>query len=236
MIAANPNISRIGSLVGEPARANMLALLMDGRAFTAGELTYAAGISPQTASGHLKKLVNAGLLSVWQSGRERYFRLASGEVGQMLETIMAVAALDPNNIARTNRDQTLRTARICYDHLAGRLGVALADKLSRRKFIHLSEGGEVTESGKDFLEEFGIDIAAVKHRRRAFCRACLDWTERRSHLAGAIGAALASRCFQLGWVKRLEDTRALLISSAGIDGFVEIFGLSREALVAAWPN
>ena len=236
VIAANPDISRIGTLVGEPARANMLALLLDGRAFTAGELTYAAGISPQTASGHLAKLVNAGLLSVWRSGRERYFRLASAEVAQMLETIMTVAALDPTNIARVNRDQTLRTARICYDHLAGRLGVALADELSRRDYIHLTEGGEVTESGKEFLKEFGIDTEEAKHRRRAFCRACLDWTERRPHVAGAVGAALASRCFQLGWVKRLEDTRALLISSVGIDGFAETFGLSREVLVTGAPN
>src|SRR5229473_2739659 len=124
-------------------------------------------------------------------------------------------------------DAALRNARTCYDHFAGRLGVGLADALVERGHVVLAdEGGEVTESGVDFLAEFGLDLAAAQQRRRAFCRPCLDWTERRPHLAGAVGAALAARCFDLRWFERMRDSRALVVTPAGGRGLAEVFGLS----------
>jgi hypothetical protein len=201
---------------------------MDGRALTAGELAYAAGVSPQTTSGHLAKLTEGRLLSLERQGRHRYYRLASPLVGRMIEGIMAVAVTGPpRHRPPAKFDAALRTARTCYDHFAGRLGVGLADALAERGHVVLADGGgEVTESGAAFLAEFGLDLAAAHERRRAFCRPCLDWTERRPHLAGAVGAALARRCFDLRWVERLRDSRALVITVAGRQGLAELFGLS----------
>jgi DNA-binding transcriptional ArsR family regulator len=224
---ADPRLAEVAALVGDPARANILSALIDGLARTAGELAYCAGVSPQTASGHLAKLTEASLLAVQKQGRHRYYRLASPRVAQMLEGIMSVAgdtALRQRSLSRI--DMALRTARTCYDHLAGRLGVGLADALSARGHVVLAEdGGEVTETGAAFLARFGVDLDAARQRRRIYCRPCVDWTERRPHLAGAVGAALASRCFDLGWVKRQRDTRALAITPAGRDGLVDAFGL-----------
>ena len=221
-------ISEIAALVGDPARAHMLSALMDGRALTAGELAYAAGVSPQTTSGHLAKLTEARLLVPRKQGRHRYYRLATPAVGRMIEGIMAVAADGPPRHSPPGKfDGALRDARTCYDHFAGRLGVGLADALVERGHVVLAdEGGEVTAPGVDFLSAFGLDLAATQQRRRAFCRPCLDWTERRPHLAGAVGAALAQRCFDLRWFERMRDSRALVITPAGRRGLVEVFGLS----------
>jgi DNA-binding transcriptional ArsR family regulator len=224
-----PHIAEIAALAGDPARANMLSALMDGGSHSAGELAYAAHVSPQTASAHLTKLVAAGLLAGQRQGRNRYFRLASPEVARMLEQIMAVA------VGRTSRyrpawmrDDRLRSARTCYDHLAGRLGVALADSLVRKGHVCFDEdGGEVTATGTRFLEEFGLDLAATGRRR--FCRPCLDWSERRPHLGGAIGAILAQRCFTLGWIVRIRDSRAVAVTSCGHDGFRMVFGIDSSA-------
>ena len=221
-------IAEIAALVGDPARANMLSALMDGRSLTAGELAYAAGVSPQTTSGHLTKLTEARLLVPQKQGRHRYYRLATPAVGRMIEGIMAVAADGPPRRSPPGKfDAALRNARTCYDHFAGRLGVGLADALVERGHVVLAdEGGEVTAEGVDFLSTFGLDLAAAQQRRRAFCRPCLDWTERRPHLAGAIGAALAARCFDLRWFERMRDSRALVITPGGRSGLAEVFGLS----------
>jgi DNA-binding transcriptional ArsR family regulator len=220
-------LAEVAALVGDPARAHMLGALMDGRALTAGELASAASVSPQTASGHLAKLTEGRLLAVARQGRHRYFRLANPEVAQMLEGIMAVAANGPPRYRPASRvDAAMRTARTCYDHLAGRLGVGLADALAERGHVVLGEdGGEVTESGALFLAGLGLNLETGRRSRRPFCRACLDWTERRPHLAGVVGAALARRCFELGWIERRRDSRALAITRAGERGFAASFGL-----------
>ena len=224
----DPNgIAATAALLGDPARANMLAALMDGRALTAKELAYAAHVTPQTASGHLGKLADGGLLAAEKQGRHRYYRLASPLVGQMLEGVMAVAGPAPSHATTWRGGEALRTARTCYDHLAGRLGVALADALTTRGHVALgADGGEVTERGTRFLDEFG---ASPPPGRRVFCRPCLDWSERRPHLAGRVGAALACRCFELGWIARQRDTRAVAITAAGREGFRERFGIALNA-------
>lgn len=218
----------VAALVGDPARATMLASLMDGRALTATELSLDAGVSPQTASGHLAKLVDAHLLTVLKQGRHRYHRLASPLVGRMLEGIMAVAAIEapPRHRPRSARDDAMCFARTCYDHLAGRLGVALADALVERGVVQLDDdGGQVTQEGRGFLDDFGIGDAA-RGRRGAFCRPCLDWSERRWHLGGRLGVDLARRCFDLGWVERRRDSRAVDLTVKGRRGFEERFGVA----------
>jgi DNA-binding transcriptional ArsR family regulator len=233
MLAA-PSISEVAAIVGNPARANVLMALLDGRALTAGELAYAAGVSPQTTSEHLAKMTEARLLVLTKQGRHCYYRLASPLVGRMLEGIMAVAAEGPpRHRPRSRADDALQMARTCYDHLAGRLGVALTDVLSARDHVVLNEdGGMVTSTGEDFFSRFGIGLHEINHGRRAFCRPCLDWSERRLHLAGAVGAALAARCFDLGWIARVRDSRALQIKPAGMRGFAEVFGIDLRTLGA----
>lgn len=222
-----PDLAEVAALVGDPARANILSALLDGRALTAGELAYFARVSPQTTSGHLAKLTDGKLLSVLQQGRFRYYRLATPLVGQMLEGIMAVASSGMKRDRPASRiDAGLRTARTCYDHFAGRLGVALADSLCGRGHLLLSdEGGALTGQGASFLFDFGVDLGEAQRRRRTFCRPCLDWTERRLHVGGAVGAALAARCFELGWFTRLRDSRALTMTPAGRRGLDEVFGI-----------
>jgi DNA-binding transcriptional ArsR family regulator len=221
-------IAATASLLGDPARANILAALMDGRALTAKELAFAAHVSPQTTSGHLGKLTDAGLLTPQKQGRHRYYRLASPLVGQMLEGIMALSAAtcveSPERRSTWRGGEALRTARTCYDHLAGRLGVGIADALCDRDLVALSaDGGEVTEAGRRFLQEFG---AEPEQGKRVFCRPCLDWSERRPHIAGRLGASIMTRCFALGWLQRQRDTRAVAITEAGREGFADKFGMS----------
>lgn len=222
-----PGLAEVAALLGDPARANILAALLDGRALTASELAYAAGVTPQTTSGHLAKLAGARLVAVEKQGRHRYYRLASPLVGRMLEAVAVVAADGPPRHRPSSKlDEALRTARTCYDHLAGRLGVALADALVAQRCVVLGEdGGQVTTKGTRVLGGFGVDVASVERRRRAFCRPCLDWTERRPHLAGAVGAAIATRSFELGWIERLRDSRAVAITTAGREGFARAFGV-----------
>ncbi len=223
-----PQIAEIAALVGDPARANILVALLGGRALTATELACAAGVSPQTTSSHLSKLSAARLINLMKQGRHRYYRLAGPHVGQMLEGIMQVAIDGPPRYQpHSKTDDQMRRARTCYDHIAGALGVDLADSMMAHDFVVLGdEAGEVTPAGMEFFTRLGVDLAAARAKRRVFCRPCLDWTERRPHIGGAVGAALAKRCFELKWLEQVRDSRALAITSAGRRGLVEAFGLS----------
>jgi DNA-binding transcriptional ArsR family regulator len=218
------DMAAVAALVGDPARANILCTLLDGRGYAAGELAYAAHVSPQTASGHLAKLAEAKLITSTPAGRHRYFRLAGPHVAAMLESIMAVVATAPPRCKPPRVPDDMRTARMCYDHLAGRLGVALADTLQARGFVAFSsDGGIVTNAGDMFFAELGIDIAAARNGRRAFCRPCIDWSERRPHLAGAVGAALAKHLFALDWIARVRDKRVVTITAKGRLGLARTF-------------
>jgi DNA-binding transcriptional ArsR family regulator len=219
-----PQIAEVGALVGDPARANILCALLGGRALTATELAFAAGVSPQTTSGHLGKLLAARLLVLIRQGRHSYYRLTGPHVGQMLESALTGP---PRFQPKAKLDESLRRARTCYDHIAGVLGVGLTERLTEREFVILGdEAGEVTPAGADFLSKLGVDLSGARAKRRVFCRPCVDWTERRPHIGGAVGAALASRCFELKWIERARDCRALTTTSAGRREMMEIFALS----------
>jgi DNA-binding transcriptional ArsR family regulator len=212
-----PNITTIAALIGDHARAEVLTALMSGMALTATELAEVAGVTKQTISGHLAKLVDARLLAVEAQGRHRYFRLAGHDVAQLLESLMNVAFRTGAVRVRTSpREPALRKARVCYDHLAGELGVAVYDFLVERGALALAGDGIVlTDIGQGVMRKLGIDTAAVAASRRAFCRTCLDWSERRHHLAGGLGAALLARFEQLGWARRVKDSRVVAFSPDG---------------------
>ena len=224
-------LAEVAALIGDVARANILSALMDGLALTAGELAWHAGVSAQTTSGHLAKLAEGRLVTLERQGRHRYYRLASPEVAHAVEALMTVAISGPKRHRPTGpRDEALRAARTCYDHLAGRLGVAIADALAARGLVILDDGtGMITPNGRRFLCDFGIDLRADDHHTgggRPLCRTCLDWSERRPHLGGRLGAALCSRCFDLGWTARGRDSRAVTLTRAGRDGFAQTFGIA----------
>jgi len=230
-MSSNAAFAEIAALAGDPARAVMLNALMDGRALTASELAYMAGVTPQTASGHLARLTTAGLLVIEKQGRHRYHRLATPTIAHMIEGIMQVAAdLNPprRKVVIGPRDAAMRTARSCYDHMAGRM----ADALVEGDYVELDgEAGLVTEKGSALLRRLGIDVDGVtqppgKRSRRMLCRPCLDWSERRPHLAGAVGSALLDHYLEKGWVRRLKGTRAVEITPKGLRGFRETFGIS----------
>lgn len=228
-----PNaLAEIGSLIGDPGRASMLDALMGGQSLTVRELAGHAGIAPQTASGHLARMLDAGLLVMEKRGRHHYHRLASPDVARLLEAVAHLATRSVEGpmrpAVRTGpKDVALRTARTCYDHFAGRLGVGIADALIAKGRIELDgDGGTVTDAGQGFLSTFGIAPPPGKRARRLFCRPCLDWSERRPHLAGALGIAIACRCFDLGWVRRVEGTRAVSVTPAGRQGLQNTFGFS----------
>lgn len=236
-MASNAKFAEVASLAGDPTRAAMLHALMDGRALTATELSRAAGVTPQTASGHLARMAGGGLVVVAKQGRHRYHRLASPEVARMMESIMQVASdldvLRPP--PRTGpRDAALRAGRTCYDHLAGRLGVALADGLSASGHVELGDdGGLVTKSGISLFEKIGIDVASLSaargRRARVLCRPCLDWSERRPHIAGAIGAALCTRGLEDGWIRRVDGSRAVTVTRKGERIFRDMFDVRISA-------
>ena len=232
-MATNAMFAEIAALSGDPARAAMLNALMDGRALTATELAKLAGVAPQTASGHLSRMTGIGLLAVTKQGRHRYHRLASPAVARMLESIMEVASeLEPdrNRLTIGPRDAALRAARTCYDHFAGRLGVALAEAMIESGRVELDgDAGLLTESGLSFLGDIGIDVAPIVARRtkrsgRVLIRPCLDWSERRPHLAGMVGAAICSHGLEQGWARRLDGTRAVAVTRKGERVFREAFG------------
>jgi len=205
----------------------MVSALLDGRALTASELALAAQIRPQTASTHLAKLTEAGLLSVVRSGRHRHFRLASPTVVDMIDRIVAVAlAKRPRYRPLSRQARALSAARICYDHLAGRLSVDLTDSFVARKYVVLDdEAAEITTAGARFFTVFRIELPTLRSTRRHSCRLCLDWTERRPHIAGALGAALTKRYFDLGWMERMRRSHAVIVTRLGRRGFQETFGI-----------
>jgi DNA-binding transcriptional ArsR family regulator len=229
-MASNAMFAQVAALAGDPARAGMLHALMDGRALTASELARVAGVAPQTASGHLSQLTTAGLLMVEKQGRHRYHRLASPSVAQMMESIMRVASdVKRRQITVGPRDEALRAARTCYDHLAGRLGVAIADAMVARRYVELTaDAGLLTPSGLKLLARMGVATEAAGPRtgKRVLCRPCLDWSERRPHLAGSIGAAICTHCLTKGWLRRIDGTRALAITPKGQRNLREAFGIS----------
>jgi DNA-binding transcriptional ArsR family regulator len=216
-----PDLSRIASLVGDPARANMLSALMSGTALTASELALEGGVGLPTASSHLAKLTEGGLVTVTTQGRHRYYALAGSEVAAMLEAISGVAAsVGPKRVRPGPRDGAMREARVCYDHLAGESGVALFDHLVGQKLISIkNDDVALTRDGRGWFMDFGIDIQALETKRRPLCKACLDWSVRRSHLAGALGAATMERMFALNWARRESDSRVVRFTPKGRSEF-----------------
>jgi DNA-binding transcriptional ArsR family regulator len=220
-------MAEIANLIGDVSRANILAALMDGRALTALELSLAARVTPQTASSHLAKLLDANLLTVEKQGRHRYYRLASPQVARTLEAVMALTlSAPPRHRARSRPDEEMRAARMCYDHVAGRVGVGIADALIARGHVAFEgDSGEVTESGHAFFAELGIDLAPPAKSRRVYCRSCLDWSERRPHIAGHVGAQIADFCFEKKWLARNKSSRALAITEQGGRMLPRAFGV-----------
>lgn len=212
-----PDIAGLGALIGDPARARLLIALVDGRALTATELANTIGVTKQTTSAHLAKLLGARLIAVESQGRHRYFRLAGREVASLLEHLMSVAARTGMPAVRTGpASSEMRAARVCYDHLAGDFAVRIFENLERRQSFELAAGGmRLSRRGAALFEDLGIDVAALATQRRTQCRTCLDWSERRQHLAGAAGAALFSRFLELGWARRARNSRAVIFSALG---------------------
>lgn len=212
-----PSIVRIAALIGDHTRAEVLTALMADRALTASELAHLAGVSKPTISAHLAKLLDAGLLAVESQGRHRYFRLADRDVAQLLESMMGVAfRTGAVRLKSSPREPALRKARVCYDHLAGELGVLAYESLLRQKVLTLKNGDlHLTRKGRDWFQDFGIDVDAAASERRALCRTCLDWSERRQHLAGSLGSALLDHVQELGWARRAKDSRVIIFTPNG---------------------
>lgn len=229
-----PAIATIAALIGDTGRAAMLTALVDGRALPAGELAAAAGLSAPAASGHLTKLLDGGLVAVETEGRHRYYRLAGPGVAAILESLSAMARqpFQPRT-ARAPEDRALRHARSCYDHLAGEIGVAVADALETRGLLVASEGKrlDVTPEGKDwFSSALAIEVSALRPGRNGVACRCLDWTERRHHLAGPLGTSMLQRFCERAWVKRRDGSRAVRITAAGRAGLRETLGISFATL------
>jgi DNA-binding transcriptional ArsR family regulator len=228
-------IASTASLLSDVARAAILCALLDGRARTAGELAFAAGVTPQTASSHLARLVDAGLISVVPQGRHRYHRLASPEAAQTLEALGLLATGLPRRARVPGpRDAALRAARTCYDHLAGRFGVAIADalRIAGGTLVH-DRDVEITSEGERRLACLGVDVRALRAERRPLCRHCLDWSERRPHLAGSMASQILHNALASGWIERLKDSRAVRITSEGRRAFAAALGSGFEELEAA---
>ncbi|WP_343562048.1 winged helix-turn-helix domain-containing protein [Kiloniella sp. b19] len=220
-----PDISILGALIGDPARANMLIALMSGKALTASELASEAGVTRQTASAHLQKLESAQLIRKMKQGRHKYFALADDDIGSVLEALMGLAAKRGLIRTRTGpRDPALRKARICYDHLAGDLAVELYDLMLSRDFLR-QEGEELVlcNDGEAFFSGLGFDLARLQTSRRPLCKGCLDWSARRNHLAGSLGAALLDHCYAQGWAKREDGSRIITFTPSGEQKLLDCF-------------
>lgn len=225
---ATPNIVEVASLIGDPSRAAMLMNLLSGKALPASELARAAHVTPQTASSHLAKMVEGGLLVHESYGRHRYYRLASAEVGQALEALHAIAPPKPvRSLRESDQSKALHFARTCYDHIAGEVGVALTHRLLALGLLH-EEGRDfaVSIDGAKWFRDFGMDLDEIRRGRRHFARQCLDWSERRHHMAGALGAALTTRLFDLGWIDSIPGGRAIQVTKHGFRGLRQELGIT----------
>lgn len=227
---ANSNIAQVASLVSDASRAAILTVLLDGRYHPASELAYMAKIKPQTASFHLSKMVAANLVTVEQQGRHRYYGIQNQEVAQIMETLLSITPpVEIRSLNQAAENEALRQARTCYDHLAGKLGIQLTNSLlSAGVLSEVEDQFTVTEKGEDFFKAFQVDLVRVKRKRRSFTHRCLDWSERRHHLAGALGHALLERLLELHWIQRVPSTRAIKITSEGKKGLQEIFHIDVE--------
>ncbi len=225
-----PSIVRIAALIGDHARAEILTALMAGETLTATELANAANLTKQTISSHLSKMLDARLISVESQGRHRYFRLANRDVAHLLESLMGVAyRAGALRVRSSPREPALRKARVCYDHLAGELGVLAFDSLVQRRYIRRQADELIlTRAGKQFFNDVGIDVECLAAQRRRLSHACLDWSVRRHHLAGAVGAALLNRCYELGWARRAKSSRVVDFSPTGERAFRQRFHLSES--------
>ncbi|MFI7439623.1 ArsR/SmtB family transcription factor [Nonomuraea indica] len=220
-VARDADIAPVAALIADPTRAAILTALLGGRALAAGELARLAGVSAATASAHLSRLLDGGLVDVVRQGRHRYYRLAGHEVAEVLEVLARVGTRPPVRSLRQSRQaRLLEEARTCYDHLAGRAGVGLLDQL--RAGGHL-DGEEVTPAGERLLARLGVDVTAARRARRRFAPECLDWTERRAHLGGALGAAVTGALLDLGWYVRGPVPRAVTLTDEGRGGLAALF-------------
>jgi DNA-binding transcriptional ArsR family regulator len=224
-----PDIALLGSLIGDPARANILIALMSGKALTATELATEAGVTLQTTSSHLKKLQDAQLIRQRKQGRHRYFELGDSDVGTVLESMMGLAA--KRGLVRTQtgpKDGALRKARICYNHLAGDLGVQIFEAMvSNRHLMEIHDDIQLTDTGQQFVESFGIDLSEISKSKRPLCKSCLDWSSRRTHLAGALGTAFLQRFYDLKWATRVENSRIINFSSHGEKALFQAFEIKQ---------
>jgi len=224
-----PSIVRIAALIGDHTRAEILTSLMTGQALTATELATRAHVTKQTISAHLSKLLEARLLAVEAQGRHRYYRLADDDVAQLLESLMGVAyRTGAVRVRLSPREPALRKARVCYDHLAGELGVLVYEGLRQRRLVNANDRAiTLTASGEQFFAAMGIDVTTLGNGKRPLCRTCLDWSVRRHHLAGALGAALLERCYALGWARRARGSRVVEFSPRGEKALRERFTEAR---------
>jgi DNA-binding transcriptional ArsR family regulator len=225
---AEADIAAVGALIGDRARASMLTALMSGEGMSAGELARVGGVSPSGATAHLRRLREGGLVVDEAAGRQRVFRLSSPELAEALE---ALALISPEVPVRGLRDVkaagALKRARTCYDHLAGELGVAVTDALVEREVLARDDGSfAVTAAGRPWLEGLGLDLEALRRTRRSFSRGCVDWTERRPHVAGSLGAGIATAFFARGWVRRRPGGRAVAVTAAGSDWLERSLGVA----------
>jgi len=227
-MTGEPEISEVAAMLADRSRLAMLSALADGKALPAGELARLAHVSPQTASSHLSRMLEAGMLRVESQGRHRYYGLASDHLKHVLESMAVIApARKPLTMLQNEAADRLRFARTCYGHLAGVLGVGLAEKLMSRRYLENSDAGWIlTRAGERWFRDFGIPIDSLRSARRPLIRTCLDWSERRYHVAGALGDALANRCFELGWLARVRQSRAVRLTDRGSIALKERFGLS----------
>ncbi|MBO0806563.1 MAG: helix-turn-helix transcriptional regulator [Nocardiopsaceae bacterium] len=214
---ADADLATVGRALGDDHRARFVLALLGGQELTAGELASRAGASSSLASAHLARLLESGLVSASKRGRQRYFRIASPGIAQAIEALLAIAPRQTaTGLTGVTRGKALQRARTCYDHLAGRLGVALADAFEQHKVITATDSGwTLTSQGERRLGELGLDVDALQRARRPVLRPCLDWTERRPHMAGGLGRALADRLLDQGWIRRAAATRAVIITPLG---------------------
>ncbi|KAF6631779.1 winged helix-turn-helix domain-containing protein [Paenibacillus sp. LX16] len=226
-MSTKSNVAMIASLVSEPSRAAILTALLDGRFHTASELAHMAGIKPQTASFHLAKMTEAQVVTVEKQGRHRYYGIQDPEVARVMESFLSIAPSVPiHSFKHASENEALRLARTCYDHVAGQLGVQLMSFFIQKGILSEDRDGlHITEQGEAFFTDFQIDLTKTRQKRRSFSHKCLDWSERRHHLAGALGNALLDRLFELNWIERLPTTRAIRITADGKRGFKEIFSI-----------